>query len=135
MECTLEGASMPLKETDLKSLEACRRVFRQDAQTIRTGTALRFWIYQKVGVEKETFDLFPVLMDNRWIRDFMTKSGNAILCHGICRMAGDGRAFIFETESEGLNSGVLNVLKKAVGTLMNTEVGVRVVSAPAKRPV
>ena len=43
---------MPLKEADLKSLEASRRAFRQDAQAIRTGTALRFWIYQKVVVEK-----------------------------------------------------------------------------------
>jgi hypothetical protein len=126
---------MPLKETDLKSLEACRRAFRQDAQTIRTGTALRFWIYQKVGVEKETFDLFPVLMDNRWIRDVMTKSGSAVLCDGICRMTPDGRAFIFETESQGLSAGVLNVLKKAVGSLMNSpEVAVRVVSAPVRRP-
>jgi hypothetical protein len=126
---------MPLKEADLKSLEACRRAFRQDAQTIRTGTALRFWIYQRVGVERETFDLFPVLMDNRWVRDVMAKSGSAILCHGICRMTGDGRAFIFETESEGLDAGVLGVLKKAVGSLMNAQdVGVRVVAAPARRP-
>ena len=126
---------MPLKEADLKSLEACRRAFRQDAQTIRTGTALRFWIYQKVGVEKETFDLFPVLMDNRWVRDVMARSGSAVLCQGICRTTGDGRAFLFETESEGLNAGVLGVLKKAVGSLLNTqEVVVRVVSAPARRP-
>jgi len=126
---------MPLKEADLKSLEACRRAFRQDAQTIRTGTALRFWIYQKVGVEKETFDLFPVLMDDRWIRGVMARNGSAVLCHGICRMAGDGRAFIFETESEGLNAGVLGVLQKAVGSLMNTqEVSVRLVSAAARRP-
>jgi hypothetical protein len=126
---------MPLKEADLKSLETCRRTFRQDTQTIRTGTALRFWIYQKVGVEKETFDLFPVLMDNRWIRDVMAKNGSEVLCHGICRMSGDGRAFIFETESEGLSSSVLGGLKKAVGSLMNTqEVGVRLVAAPARRP-
>jgi hypothetical protein len=126
---------MPLKEADLKSLEACRRAFRQDAQSIRTGTALRFWIYQKVGVERETFDLFPVLMDNRWVRDFMARSGSAVLCHGICRMTGDGRAFIFETESEGLNAGVLGALKKAVGSLMNTqEVAVRLVAAAARRP-
>lgn len=127
---------MPLKEADLKSLEACRRSFRQDAQTIRTGTALRFWIYQGVGVERETFDLFPVLMDNRWVRDVMAKSGSTVLCHGICRPAGDGRGFIFETESEGLNAGVLGALKKAVGSLMNMpDVMVRlVVAAPAKRP-
>jgi hypothetical protein len=125
---------MPLKEADLKSLEACRRAFRQDAQAIRTGTALRFWIYQKVGVERETFDLFPVLMDNRWVRDFMTRSGSEVLCHGICRMTGDGRAFIFETESEGLNSGVLGALKKAVCSLMNTqEVAVRLVASAARR--
>ena len=126
---------MPLKEADLKSLEASRRAFCQDAQTIRTGTALRFWIYQRVDVERETFDLFPVLMDNRWVRDVMARNGSAVLCHGICRMAGDGRAFIFETESEGLNAGVLGVLKKAVGSLMNTqEVSVRLVSAQARRP-
>jgi hypothetical protein len=126
---------MPLKEADLKSLEACKRAFRQDAQTIRTGTALRFWIYQRVGVERETFDLFPVLLDNRWVRDAMARNGSAVLCDGICRMAGDGRAFIFETESEGLNAGVLGVLKKAIGSLMNTqEVGVRIVAAPARRP-
>lgn len=126
---------MPLQEADFKSLEACRRAFKQDAQTIRTGTALRFWIYQKVGVEKETFDLFPVLMDNRWVRNVMARSGSEVLCTGICRMSGDGRAFIFETESEGLHAGVLGVLKKAVGSLLNTqEVAVRVVSAPARRP-
>ena len=50
-------------------------------------------------------------------------------------MAGDGRAFIFETESEGLNAGVLGVLKKAMCSLMNTqEVAVRVVATPARRP-
>ena len=126
---------MPLKEADLKSLEACRRAFRQDAQTIRTGTALRFWIYQRVGVEKETFDLFPVLMDNRWIRDAMARNGSAELCQGICRTTGDGRAFIFETESASLNAGVLGVLKKAMCSLMNTqEVAVRVVATPARRP-
>jgi hypothetical protein len=126
---------MPLKEADLKSLEACKRAFRQDAQTIRTGTALRFWIYQRVGVERETFDLFPVLMDNRWVRDVMTRNGSAILCSGICRMTGDGRAFIFETESEGLNAGVPGGLKKVVGSLMNNpDVLVRVVAAPARRP-
>jgi len=126
---------MPLKEADLKSLETCKRAFRQDAQAIRTGTALRFWIYQKVGVEKETFDLFPVLMDDRWVRDFMARNGSAALCSGICRLAGDGRTFIFETEAEGLNAGVLAGLKKAVGSLMNPqEVLVRLVSAPARRP-
>jgi len=126
---------MPLKEADLKSLEACRRAFRQDAQTIRTGTALRFWIYQRVGVERETFDLFPVLMDNRWVRDAMARNGSALLCQGICRTTGDGRAFIFETESEGLNASLLGVLKKAMCSLMNTqEVAVRLVAAPARRP-
>ena len=127
---------MPLKEADLKSLEACRRAFRQDAQTVRTGTALRFWIYQRVGVERETFDLFPVLMDNRWVRDALARSGSTVLCHGICRTTTDSRGFIFETESEGLNAGVLGVLKKAIGSLLNTqEVTVRVVvTAPARRP-
>ena len=126
---------MPLKEADLKSLEACRRAFRQDAQTIRMGTALRFWIYQGVSVERETFDLFPVLMDNRWVRDVLARSGSAVLCHGICRTTGDSRGFIFETESEGLNAGFLGGLKKAVGSLMNMpEVAVRVVAAPARRP-
>jgi hypothetical protein len=124
---------MPLKEADLKSLEACRRAFRQDAQTIRTGTALRFWIYQRVGVEKETFDLFPVLMDNRWVREVLSR--NAVLCHGICRTTTDGRGFIFETESEDLNAGVLGGLKKAVDWLLNTQgVAVRVVGPPARRP-
>jgi hypothetical protein len=127
---------MPLKEADLKSLEACRRAFRQDAQTIRTGTALRFWIYQRVGVEKETFEIFPVLMENRHIRDVLAKSGSAVLCEGICRTSGDGRVYIFETEAEGLNPSVQGALKKAVGSLMNTpEVVVRLVGAPARRPV
>jgi hypothetical protein len=72
---------MPLKEADLKSLEACRRAFRPDAQAIRMGTALRFWIYQRVGVERETFDLFPVLMDNRWVRDAMARNGSAVLLY------------------------------------------------------
>jgi hypothetical protein len=126
---------MPLKEADLKSLEACRRAFLQDARAIRTGTALRFWIYQGVGVEKETFDLFPVLMDDRWVRGVMARNGSTVLCHGICRSTGDGRALIFETESEGLNAGILGVLKKAVGSLMNTqEVAVRLISAPPRRP-
>jgi hypothetical protein len=126
---------MPLKEADLKSLEACRRAFRPDAQAIRMGTALRFWIYQRVGVERETFDLFPVLMDNRWVRDAMARNGSALLCQGICRTTGDGRAFIFETESEGLNASLLGVLKKAMCSLMNTqEVAVRLVAAPARRP-
>jgi hypothetical protein len=107
---------MPLKEADLKSLEACRRAFRQDAQTIRMGTALRFWIYQGVSVERETFDLFPVLMDNRWVRDVLARSASQVLCHGICRTTGDGRGFIFETESEGLNAGVLGSLKKAISS-------------------
>jgi hypothetical protein len=99
------------------------------------GTALRFWIYQRVGVERETFDLFPVLMDNRWVRDAMARNGSALLCQGICRTTGDGRAFIFETESEGLNASLLGVLKKAMCSLMNTqEVAVRLVAAPARRP-
>jgi hypothetical protein len=123
---------MPLREADLKTLEACRRALRQDAQTIRTGIALRFWIYQRVGVEKETFELFPVLMDDKLIKGFMARNGSAMVCNGICRMTGDGRAFIFETETPGLNAGVL---KKAVISLMNAqEVVVRVIAAPPKRP-
>jgi hypothetical protein len=126
---------MPLREADLKSLESCRRAFLQDARAIRTGTALRFWIYQRVGVEKETFDLFPVLMDDRWVREYMARNGSAVLCDGICRSTVDGRVLIFETESEGLNPGVLGFLKKAVGSLMNSaEVAVRMISTPARRP-
>jgi len=116
---------MPLKETDLRSLDACKRAFRQDTQSIRMGAALRFWIYQKVGVENETFALFPVLVDDRGVRNLLAKNGSTVLCHGVCTTTRDGRALVFETESRELNA---TVLKKVVGTLMNAqEVVVRVV--------
>jgi len=122
---------MPLKEADLKSLVACKRAFAQDAQTIRAGTALRFWIYQRVeaglGIDKVTFALFPVLVDNRGVRDLMARNGCNILCQGICYMAKDSRTLVFETESRELNAGVLN---KSVASLMGVQqVAVRVTSA------
>jgi hypothetical protein len=122
---------MPLREADLNSLDACKRALRQDAQAIRMGAALRFWLYQKVGVgvgvDKETFPLFPVLVDNRGVRDAMAKNNSAVLCHGICRMTKDGRCLVFETESQEMNANVAGVLKKAVAALMSAqEVVIRV---------
>ena len=53
---------MPLKEADLTSLQACKRALSKDAQVMTTVGAVKFWIYQKVGVgtgaDKETFALF-----------------------------------------------------------------------------
>ena len=126
---------MPLREADLKNLVACKRAFAQDAQMIRTGAALRFWIYQKVeaglGVDKETFAFFPVLVDNKGVRDLMTKNGSTVLCHGICYMAKDNRTLVFETESRELNAGILN---KAVTSLMGAQqIAVRVTGAGAAR--
>jgi len=130
-----EGGSMPLREADLKSVPACKRAFAGDNQSIRMGAALRFWIYQKVdvgmGVDKETFALFPVLVDNRGVRDLMTKNGSAVLCQGICYLAKDLRTIVFETESRELNAALLN---KAVASLMGGQQAVaRITGAGAQR--
>jgi hypothetical protein len=123
---------MPLREADLRNLEVCKRAVRQDAQAIRGGAALRFFIYQNVKVEKEVFALFPVLMDDRAIRGFMAQNGSTLLCHGICHPTGDGRALVFETESKALNA---TLLKKSLDTLIGVQqIAVRIIASaqPAK---
>lgn len=116
---------MPLKEADLTSLQACKRALSKDAQVMTTVGAVKFWIYQKVGVgtgaDKETFALFPVLLDNRGVRDVMAKNGSTVLCQGTFSMTKDGRALVFETESQEMTADLANVLKKAVASLISSQ--------------
>jgi hypothetical protein len=116
---------MPLKEADLTSLQACKRAFSKDAQEMRTVGALRAWIYQKVGVgtgpEKETFALFPVLLDNRGVRNVMAQNGSEVLCQGTFRVTPDGRTLAFETDAQEMNADLAGVLKKAIASLMPSQ--------------
>jgi len=88
---------VPLKEVDLKTVEAYKKAIRQDLPKLTSGDT-RFWIYKDIELpdasgKASKLAVLLVLVDNKAVKPMLKKEP---LCKGTCKLE-DGKV-AFEAE-------------------------------------
>ena len=87
---------MPLKDVDLKTIEAYKKAVRADVTKINANSPTKFWIYKDIELpdvqgKKQKIPAFVTLIDDRAVRNVL--KGKKLICMGACYLESNKVSF------------------------------------------